>query len=105
MRSTSIHAGLRHWAARRMLNAQHRLLATLEAGSARVRRSPEAFFAWLQGAGARGPAGNFRERAANELMGPAYAVGKFFFKFEHFFLRPRLLVVEQRLRALENSHE
>ena len=92
--------GFRRW----HLKTQYRFLSGLRAGSAKVRRLPEALFGWLLSKDADGPVSKVRDVVVNKLLALSYNSGKVLFKFEIFVLEPRQLRLQERLLALHFKH-
>lgn len=86
------------------LKAQDRLLAVVGAGSAQIRRVPESVFSWLLSKDVDGPGRKTYGFVIDQLLALSYNLGKLLFKFEFFFLRPRQLILKERLLALDGEH-
>ena len=86
------------------LKAQYRLLASLGAGSAQIRRVPESVFSWLLSKDVDGPRRKTYGFVIGQLLALSYNLGKLLFKFEFFFLRPRQLILKERLLSLDVEH-
>lgn len=86
------------------LKAQYRLLAALCAGCAQIRRVPESVFSWLLSKDIGGTGGKTYGFVVGQLLALSYNLGKLLFKFEFFFLRPRQLILKERLLSLDIEH-